>query len=94
MEIKMKKIWTIIILILISTTIHATKEVKTKIIYDVDNNRLLAIITYGKNKEKNQKCEEYVRGEDGLKILKILSKGKQGRVILGFICNSEITEKR
>lgn len=82
------------LLLIVSTPLYATEEVKAKIVYDVDNNRLLAIITNTKNQDHKEKCENYVRSEDGLKILKILSKNNKGRVLLLFTCNLEITEKR
>lgn len=85
----MKKTFIALILLTISTLLNATKEVKAKIYYDVDNHRILSIIT----DTKNEKCIEYLKSEDGLKILKMISKNNKGKVLLYFICNQEITER-
>lgn len=86
----MKKILIAALILSVSPLINAKKEVKAKVYYDADNNRVLSAIT----DTKNEKCIEYIRSEEGLKILKILSKNNKGRVLLYFICNQETTERR
>ncbi|MFW2172548.1 hypothetical protein ACG95N_03320 [Acinetobacter guillouiae] len=90
----MKKTLIALILLTTSTLLNATKEVKAKIVYDADNKRLISVITDSKNEYEKQKCEEYLRSDDGIHILKIISKNNKGRVLIYFICNQEITERR
>lgn len=90
----MKKILTATILLSISTLLNATKEIKAKIVFDVDNKRLISVITDSKNGYERQKCEEYLRSDDGINILKIISKNNRGIVLVYFICNQEITESK
>ncbi|MFW2098642.1 hypothetical protein ACG9ZL_20940 [Acinetobacter sp. ULE_I057] len=90
----MNKIFIAMILLTTSTLLNATKEVKAKIVYDTDNKRLLSVMTDSKNEYERQKCEEYLRSDDGINILKIISKNNRGRVLVYFICNQEITESK
>ena len=90
----MKKIILGGLLVSASTLLNATKEIKSKIIYDSEKNKLVSVIVNSQNQEEKRKCEDYIRSEDGLKILKIQSKNSRGKVLLGFICNIDITEKR
>lgn len=90
----MKNIFITLILLTTSTLLNATKEVKAKIVYDTDNKRLLSVMTDSKNEYERQKCEEYLRSDDGINILRIISKNNKGRVIVYFICNQEITESK
>lgn len=90
----MKKIILGGLLVSASTLLNATKEIKSKIIYDSEKNKLVSVIVNSQNQEEKRKCEEYIRSEDGLKILQIQSKNSRGKVLLGFICNIDITEKR
>lgn len=89
-----KKIITGSLLISASTLLNATKELKSRIIYDTEKNKLVSVIVNSQNQEEKRKCEDYIRSADGLKILQIQSKNNRGRVVLGFICNIDITEKR
>lgn len=90
----MNKIIIALILLTTSTLVNATKEVKAKIVYDTDNKRLLSVMTDSKNEYERQKCEEYLRSDDGINILRIISKNNRGRVLVYFICNQEITESK
>lgn len=90
----MKKILITTLLLSVSTLLNATKEVKAKIYYDIDNKRVLVILTDSKNQVDREKCEQYIVSQDGKKILEIISKNHKGRVYLSFICNQEITERR
>jgi len=90
----MKKIILGGLLVSASTLLNATKEIKSKIIYDSEKNKLVSVIVNSQNQEEKRKCEDYIRSEDGLKILQIQSKNSRGKVLLGFICNIDITEKR
>lgn len=90
----MKKTFIALIFLTSSTLLNATKEVKAKIYYDIDNKRVLVILIDSKNQIDKEKCEQYIVSEDGKKILEIISKNQKGRVYLSFICNQEITERR
>ncbi len=90
----MKKTFIALIFLTSSTLLNATKEVKAKIYYDIDNKRVLVILIDSKNQIDKEKCEQYIVSEDGKKILEIISKNHKGRVYLSFICNQEITERR
>ncbi|WP_455803215.1 hypothetical protein [Acinetobacter guillouiae] len=90
----MKKILITALLLSVSTLLNATKEVKAKIVYDTDNKRILSVVSDSKSEYERDKCLEFLRSDDGINILRIISKNNRGRVIVYFICNQEITESK
>lgn len=90
----MNKIFIALILLTTSTLLNATKEVKAKIVYDTDNKKILSVVSDSKSDYERDKCLEYLRSDDGINILRIISKNNRGRVLVYFICNQEITESK
>lgn len=90
----MKKILITALLLSVSTLLNATKEVKAKIVYDTDNKRILSVVSDSKSEYERDKCLEFLRSDDGINILRIISKNNRGRVLVYFICNQEITESK
>lgn len=82
----MKKIILFIMLLTIGCNIKA-EEILVKVTYNINENRILAIIVSSKNYEKRNRCEELIINDKTKELIKKkYEKSKMKYAQLEFIC--------